>query len=112
MTPRAIRIAVLCSFNLDLLERPLKEALSRAGVNAELYFTGYGLWEAESLGLQSQLYQFAPDVVLLFADSADLLPPFAPENSLPLLAAADSLGNAAWTRVSTVVAGANHVLGS
>jgi FkbH-like protein len=103
MTPRPIRIAVLCSFNLDLLERPLKEALTRAGLNAELYLTGYGLWEAESLGLQSQLYRFAPDVVVLFADSADLLPPLAPENSLPQLAEAESRGNAAWTRVSAVV---------
>ena len=101
MTPRAVRIAFLCSFNLDLLQRPLKDSLAAAGLSAELYFTGYGLWETESLDLQSKLHTFAPEAVILFVDSADLIPPLEPENSLPKAADAAIRANAIWTRVAT-----------
>ena len=95
MTPRAVRIAFLCSFNLDLLQRPLKDSLAAAGIEApELYFTGYGLWETESLDLQSKLHTFAPEAVILFVDSADLIPPLEPENSLPKAADAAIRANA------------------
>ena len=103
MTSRTARIAVLCSFNLDLLQRPMKEALTRLGLNAELHFTGYGLWETESLDLQSKLHEFRPEVVILFADSADLMPPLQLETSLPKVADAVAQGHAAWTRVATAV---------
>ena len=97
------RIALLCSFNLDLLNRPLGEALARSGIDAELYFTGYGLWEPEALDSQSALNRFAPEVVILFIDAADLLPPLSPENSLPQHADAVASGRDAWRRVETVI---------
>src|SRR5262245_53749664 len=100
-----VRIAVLCSFNLDLLKRPLSAALSQAGLEAELYFSGYGLWETGALDPQSELHRFGPDAVILFADTADLLPPLAHENLLPKRAEAKSAGLAAWQRVETAIGG-------
>jgi len=102
---RRLRIAVLCSFNLDLLKGALREALARAGLEADLYFSGYGLWETEAVNPQSTLYQFGPEVVLLFADAADLLPPLAHENLLPKRAEAKSAGLAAWRRVEAAIGG-------
>ena len=93
------RIAVLCSFNLDLMRRSLADALSAAGLSVDLYFTGYGLWETEAMDPQSALYQFAPDVVIVFADAADLMPPLHAGDLLPTRADADAAGNASWQRV-------------
>src|SRR3954469_3099284 len=78
-----LRVTVLCSFNLDLIRKALTEALRRVDIDAELYLSGYGLWEAESLNSESALYAFRPQVVILFADAADLIPPLEPENMLP-----------------------------
>jgi FkbH-like protein len=103
MASQSKRIAVLCSFNLDLLKRPLSESLTRAGVQSELYFTGYGLWEPEALNPQSELHQFAPEVVILFADTADLLPPLHSGNLLPRVADAPTAAGAAWQRLTTVI---------
>ena len=97
------RIALLCSFNADLLQRPLSEAAARVGLNVELYCTGYGLWETESLDRQSPLYGFAPEVVVIFADTADLLPPLNPAHSLPLLADSFATGETAWQRVERAI---------
>ncbi|HTQ40747.1 MAG TPA: HAD-IIIC family phosphatase [Pirellulales bacterium] len=99
------RIAVLCSFNLDLLKRPLSEALARAGLQAEFYFTGYGMWEPEALNPQSPLHQFAPEVAVLFADATDLLPPLHPGDLLPRRADAAATAGAAWQRLTTVING-------
>src|SRR3954466_10291617 len=103
MSARPIRIAVLCSFNLDLLKRSLSAALERAGLNFELYFTGYGLWETEPLDEHSALYEFNPNVVILFADAADLLPPLATQNLLPRRESAGELGIFIWQRLQSIV---------
>ncbi|HZZ26615.1 MAG TPA: HAD-IIIC family phosphatase [Pirellulales bacterium] len=99
------RIAILCSFNLDLLKRPLSEVLAQAGVKSELYFTGYGLWEPEALDPQSPLHQFAPESVVLFADAADVLPPLHPGDQLSRRADAPAAAGAVWQRLTTVING-------
>jgi FkbH-like protein len=101
--PRQIRVAVLCSFNLDLIKRPLEEALGHVGMDSELYFSGYARWETQSLDRRSPLYGFAPEVVVIFVDAADLLPPLNPANSLPLLANSSATGEAAWQRVERAI---------
>jgi FkbH-like protein len=102
---RTVRIAVLCSFNLDLIKRPLSDALLQKGIRAELFFTGYGLWEPEAINPKSDLYQFAPEVVLLFADGIDLLPPLHPGNMLTRQNDAPETGHAAWQRLATAIHG-------
>jgi FkbH-like protein len=94
-----MRIAVLCSFNLDLLGRPLKDAAVRAGLNVETYFTPYGQWENEARDRQSSLHRFVPDVAILFGECADLMPPLEPANLLPTRGAAAEVGAATWQRV-------------
>jgi FkbH-like protein len=96
------RVAVLCSFNLDLVKRPLQEALSRAGVEAEVYLTGYGLWQTEPLDAGSGLNRFAPDVAILFVDSSDILSPWETAE-FGLGEAAAGVGLAAWRRVEVAV---------
>src|ERR1700742_2820084 len=96
-----MKIAVLCSFNLDLVKRPLAEALSSECLSPDLYFTGYGLWETESIDPQSALHRFAPQVVILFADAADQSPPRHPGIWLPTRAEAQAAGAASWQRLQT-----------
>ncbi len=105
MKPGIVRIAVLASFNLDLLRRPLADSLSRAGLSAELYFSGYGLWEVESADQNSSLHEFKPAVVIVFADSADLLSPLSQGDILQRSSDAAITGAAAWQRLQTAIDG-------
>ena len=75
MTARSLRLAVLCSFNLDFIQKPLQKELQTFDIEAELYFSGYGQWETETLNPDSGLYRFAPTVVVLFIDLADVVSP-------------------------------------
>jgi FkbH-like protein len=99
------RIAVCCSFNLDLAKRPLQEALARGGMEAELHFTGYGLWQTEPLDPGSGLNRFSPEVAILFVDAADLFAPLETAEFGPPAEKASAIGRAAWQRVETTVNG-------
>jgi FkbH-like protein len=101
--PRPIRIAILCSFNADLLKRPLAEAAQHAGLSLDLHFSGYGLWETEAINPNSALYQFAADVVIVFADAADLMPPLHPGSLLLNRNDARLAGAASWQRVQNSI---------
>jgi predicted enzyme involved in methoxymalonyl-ACP biosynthesis len=98
-----VRVAVLCTFNVDLLRKPLMASLQSAGMEAELYFSGYGQWENEALDKSSPLYEFRPQVVILFADAADLIPPFESSNLLPSSSQSVSVGQDAWNRTRTTL---------
>ena len=99
------RIAVLCSFNLDLAKRPLQEALARAGIQAELYFTGYGLWQTEPLDRGSGLCRFAADIAMLFVAEEDVLTPLEGTDFGPPAQRAWAVGKGAWQRIETTVNG-------
>ena len=68
-----VRLAVLCSFNLELLPRYLKPALLKEHLDGELYLSRYGQYRQDILGGGSQLYTFSPDVIILFIDGQDWL---------------------------------------
>jgi FkbH-like protein len=73
--PPAGELAVLSTFNLDLLPPFLAEALDRHGVGAGLWLAGFGQLAAEIANPGSELYARAPGDVLLVPAPEDLLAP-------------------------------------
>jgi FkbH-like protein len=73
--PPTRELAVLSTFNLDLLPPFLAEALDRHGVSARLWLAGFGQLAAEIANPGSELYIRAPDDVLLVPAPEDLLAP-------------------------------------
>jgi FkbH-like protein len=73
--PAAGELAVLSTFNLDLLPPFLAEALDRYGVGARLWLAGFGQLAAEIANPASELYARAPRDVLLVPAPEDLLAP-------------------------------------
>lgn len=90
------RLAILCSFNLDLIARPLAKAVAGVGLEAELYLSGYGQWAAEALDPGSALARFAPTAAVLFLDAEDVLPSLTEAGSLSPLGEARARGAAAF----------------
>ena len=93
-----MRVALLCSFNLDLIKQPLADELDRRGLESELYLSGYGQWETDSLDPDSELHQFDPDTVILFTEMNDVVPPLVAGDMLWRADAAAEVGAAAWRR--------------
>jgi FkbH-like protein len=73
--PPASELAVLSTFNLDLLPPFLAEALDRHGVAARPWLAGFGQLAAEIANPRSELYARAPGDVLLVPAPEDLLAP-------------------------------------
>jgi FkbH-like protein len=73
--PPAGELAVLSTFNLDLLPPFLAEALDRHGVGTRLWLAGFGQLAAEIAHPGSELYARAPGDVLLVPAPEDLLAP-------------------------------------
>jgi FkbH-like protein len=73
--PLASELAVLSTFNLDLLPPFLAEALDRHEVGARLWLGGFGQLAAEIANPSSELYARAPTDVLLVPAPEDLLAP-------------------------------------
>ena len=103
MTASPVRIAIMCSFNLDLIKQPLLDELRRRGLAGSLYVTGYGQWETDALNRQSDLYKFDPEIVCLFVETSDLLPTLHAGDMLWQTNDAEQAGAAAWTRIQAVV---------
>ncbi|BAZ25057.1 FkbH domain protein [Kalymmatonema gypsitolerans NIES-4073] len=99
---RSLRLAILCSFNLELIARNLEATLNQRGFATKFYFSSYGQWEPDALNPGSELYQFAPDIVLLFAEFCDLIPPLAADFNLLLEEESQKVGERAWQRVEMV----------
>ncbi|WP_432484824.1 HAD-IIIC family phosphatase [Kineococcus esterisolvens] len=70
--PRRARVAVLGSYTTTQLTNLLPLACARAGVDVEVYECGYGLYRQELLDPTSGLHAFAPDVVVLAVDAAEV----------------------------------------
>ncbi len=68
------RIAVTGSGTLAPLEPHLRVACAQAGMHPVLHFGGFQQWAQELLSLDSALYAFAPDVIVLSLASKDLFP--------------------------------------
>ena len=103
MSTRSIRLAILGSFNLDLLRGPLTAELARRGITAELYFSGYSQWESDAANDRSDLVAFQPEVVIVLADAADLLPVLHVGKMTTNNGEAQSAGDQAWRRLRRVL---------
>jgi FkbH-like protein len=67
------RIAILSTFNVDLLPPLLVEALDRYKLGASVYTGGFGQMVQEGLNPGSGLYQSEPNAVMLIPSIEDLL---------------------------------------
>jgi len=103
MTLKKVRVAILCSFNLDLIENELVRQAKSVGIQADIYLSGYGQWESDAINPQSRLHKFQPEVVFLFLETADLLPALTPGNMIWELKKAEAAGRAVWERAWRVI---------
>lgn len=64
-----IRIAILASFNVSGVRETLLVKCLRSGFYPEIYVGGYNQYHQEILDPNSGLYQFKPDLLILFVDT-------------------------------------------
>lgn len=97
---RRARVAVLGSYTTAQFAALLRIATARAGVDVEIYESGYDQYRMELLNPESRLYAFRPDIVVLAVhDGAVTLP----EHSDDPEAAVDA-ELARWTSLWDLVA--------
>ncbi len=99
----APRIALLCSFNLDLAAKPIVRALAKVGLHSEVYLSGYGQWQSDILNAESGLYVFQPSFTVLFLDAEDVLPSLAEGGGLPTFAGAEAKGLSSWATTHAMI---------
>ncbi len=68
-----MKIALLSSFNADLLPLWLSGFLRESHIQANFYVSGFDQYRQEILDPASKFYQAGPDVVILLLDSQDVL---------------------------------------
>lgn len=68
-----IRIALLSSFTLKGLKEVLSVKCFDLGIKVDFYIGGYNQYYQEILNEEGGLYQFNPDVIIIFIDSRTLL---------------------------------------
>ena len=71
---KPIRIAILRSFTLELIEPFMVAACARMGVSPEIYFAPYNQIHQEVIDADSGLHSFGPEVVILAARLHELAP--------------------------------------
>ncbi len=76
-----VRIALLASCTIELIEKPLATTLSEYGIASERWFAGFGQYRQALIDPESECYRFDPHVVILYLDGEDL---FAPLLEQPL----------------------------
>jgi len=69
---KPLRIAVLRSFTLELIEPFMVTACARIGLDPQLYFAPYNVIQQEIIDSNSPLHQFNPEVVILAARLEEL----------------------------------------
>jgi len=70
-----VRLGLLSSFNVELGQPFLIEALDRAGIGGDVYLGKFGQVAQEVLDSESGLYQANPDSIVLIPAAEDLLAP-------------------------------------
>jgi len=70
---KAIRIAILASSTVRGMKEVLMVQCWEAGIIAEIFVGGYNQYSQEILDRDGELYRFAPDLVIFFADTMSIL---------------------------------------
>ncbi|OFV93313.1 MAG: hypothetical protein A3H95_05880 [Acidobacteria bacterium RIFCSPLOWO2_02_FULL_64_15] len=76
---KPLRVAVLRSYTVEPIEPVLKLRLLLDGFRPSFWFGGYNQYVQETLNLESALYQFRPDLVLLLVRIQEVMPDFIDE---------------------------------
>jgi FkbH-like protein len=71
----SVRVALLASCMIELIEKPLAAKLSERGINADFWIAGFGQYRQALIDPESECYRFAPDLVILYLDGEDLFAP-------------------------------------
>lgn len=67
-----LRVALLSSCTIQVLERPFAAALRERGFAPSFWIGGFGQYAQDVLNPASELYAFAPEVIVLYLDGEDL----------------------------------------
>ena len=86
---RSIRVALLASCTAEMLQEPLAEELSKHGFEAKFWASGFDQFRQAVLSPGSGLYEFEPEIVILYVDGADVFAdvmrnPLAIRDSAPI----------------------------
>jgi FkbH-like protein len=71
---KPLKIALLSSFSIEFIKKPLAVLSFLNGIEADIYLSGFGQFQQEIRNPASGLYAFSPDVVILSVEGADWLP--------------------------------------
>jgi FkbH-like protein len=67
-----LRIALLASCTIELLQKPFSAALEERGLHPSMWIGGFGQYRQDVLNADSGLYRDDPAVIILYLDGADL----------------------------------------
>ncbi len=67
-----LRVALLASCTIEVLQKPLAAELEKRGIQAEFWVGGFGQYRQDILNAASGLYGFGPAVVVLYLDGEDV----------------------------------------
>jgi FkbH-like protein len=68
-----LKVALLSSFSIEFIKKPLTVLCFVNGIEAEIYLSSFGQFQQEILNPGSGLYSFAPHVVILSVEGSDWL---------------------------------------
>ena len=74
LTP--IRIAILRSYTIEMIEPVLELRLLLEGFNPKIFWGGFNQYSQDILDEASSLYKFKPDLILLFIKIEEVIPDF------------------------------------
>jgi FkbH-like protein len=96
-----IRVALLSSCTMELLQKPFAVALEARGFSASFWIGGFGQFRQDILNLDSALYAHHPEMIVLYWDGSDL---FQEVLENPFAFSADARRKLALDRASEVAA--------
>ena len=71
---KPLKVALLSSFSIEFIKKPLAVLSFLNGIEADVYLAGFGQFQQEIRNSVSGLYAFSPDAVILSVEGADWLP--------------------------------------
>jgi len=69
---RDLRVALLSSCTIELLQKPFAAALEGRGIRPSFWVGGFGQFRQDILNSDSMLYRHNPEIIVLYLDCSDL----------------------------------------
>ncbi len=70
-----LRVALLASCTIELIEKPIAATLAERGIHAEFWIAGFGQYRQALIDPESECYRFDPQIVILYLDAEDVFAP-------------------------------------